>query len=647
MTIHSSIVNAIKRCNLVFFVGAGFSVPLGLPTWRKLINIITDELKVDYPDRKYIQVISEMIHQGDFTEIEALDKLKEKHFDKILEITERAINISFEGKDLSRHERLWKITDQIVTTNYDKAFEQVASERIEKVVYKDNFRIARLSGLERFLFKVHGCVERPEECVLFSNQYQKLYDLKTGASLELFKILSDKTIIFIGFSLSDPFVNELLELRKKAYSDLKPKNFIITTEDKDFDKFGIEKIAGINNYGEDIDALFDELLLIRGKYPYGLGMLMRGLEKEGKEFNEEELRRKYFELIGPMEINPSAAAVVEEIKAGEFENAEEKLIQELEEDLRYIDQKKESAAKKTFDLARLKDIQIDYYQALKYYEQAFSLEPDNSLYCNELGHSLNSLGRHSEALQYYEKALAIDLQNYGEKHKDVAICINNVGQVWFDLQEYEKARQYFEKAITLFKEIGGEKNKHVAISLSNLAKTFHGLEDYNSALEYGEKALAIDLELFGNVHRNVAIRLNNIGSYWNSLGDKKKAIENIERALTIDKEVLPENHPDISVDHYNLASVLYELGDFDKALTHAEDALAIVLKVFGENHRITAYIIVLIGALHCEYKDWSKALHLFERGLEIRINTVGKDHSDTKTIIEWIELCQLKIKETP
>ena len=89
-------------------------------------------------------------------------------------------------------------------------------------------------------------LSKPSSCVLFTEQYKKIYDGQTGVTLELFKILTDKTIIFLGFSLTDPFVNELLELRQKAYKGLKEKNFIISKGvGDDFSKLGIEKIASI------------------------------------------------------------------------------------------------------------------------------------------------------------------------------------------------------------------------------------------------------------------------------------------------------------------------------------------------------------------------------------------------------------------
>jgi tetratricopeptide (TPR) repeat protein len=49
---------------------------------------------------------------------------------------------------------------------------------------------------------------------------------------------------------------------------------------------------------------------------------------------------------------------------------------------------------------------------------------------NNIGLLYNLQGRYAEALQYFQKALAIQLAVLGENHPDVATSYNNIGDVY-------------------------------------------------------------------------------------------------------------------------------------------------------------------------------------------------------------------------
>jgi len=52
---------------------------------------------------------------------------------------------------------------------------------------------------------------------------------------------------------------------------------------------------------------------------------------------------------------------------------------------------------------------------------------------NNLGGAWQKLGKYNQALEYYQKALANDLQTYGADHPMVAIAWNNLGGAWYAL----------------------------------------------------------------------------------------------------------------------------------------------------------------------------------------------------------------------
>jgi tetratricopeptide (TPR) repeat protein len=84
------------------------------------------------------------------------------------------------------------------------------------------------------------------------------------------------------------------------------------------------------------------------------------------------------------------------------------------------------------------------------------LNPKNSRYLNELGVIFNTLGEFQEAVDYHEKALAIDTEIYGDRHPKVAVYLNNLGLAWKALGKYQKAMDYYKRAESIFKIKLGE-----------------------------------------------------------------------------------------------------------------------------------------------------------------------------------------------
>jgi tetratricopeptide (TPR) repeat protein len=67
---------------------------------------------------------------------------------------------------------------------------------------------------------------------LFPAQYDSLYKDKTASAVfELQKIISDNSILFVGFSLSDPYINHVFDFVSEVYDGYTPEHFIITSED--------------------------------------------------------------------------------------------------------------------------------------------------------------------------------------------------------------------------------------------------------------------------------------------------------------------------------------------------------------------------------------------------------------------------------
>ncbi|UNJ81300.1 SIR2 family NAD-dependent protein deacylase [Metabacillus dongyingensis] len=144
---------------------------------------------------------------------------------------------------------LGEITTKIITTNYDQSLEE-ANPNFQKIDQLHEFDLATLDGLENYIFKLHGCISNVSSCVLFKADYDDLYNQNTAAIERLKSIITDQTIIFLGFSLSDPFVKMQFEYINKVYKGLGKTHYFVTTSDNnELKDYGVSPIK-LDNWSD-------------------------------------------------------------------------------------------------------------------------------------------------------------------------------------------------------------------------------------------------------------------------------------------------------------------------------------------------------------------------------------------------------------
>ncbi len=60
-------------------------------------------------------------------------------------------------------------------------------------------------------------------------------------------------------------------------------------------------------------------------------------------------------------------------------------------------------------------------------------------------------GAYPQALEYYDKALAIDEKVHGKEHPYTATSYNNIGSMYYQWGKYPEALEYLEKALKIRK----------------------------------------------------------------------------------------------------------------------------------------------------------------------------------------------------
>ena len=203
-------------------------------------------------------------------------------------------------------------------------------------------------------------------------------------------------------------------------------------------------------------------------------------------YSESEEKR-FREIIPQLQKNLSGAELEKALKllaSGRLPEAQALLSRFEKEE----DQEIERIAKIRFSRAQVYELELDYPNALKYYERAVQLTPENTLYLAYAGFLQDKLGHYNKAIDYFEKALASDLKSFGPEHPKVAIDWNNLGAAWDSKGHYDKAFDYYEKALASDLKSFGPEHPDVAIDWNNLGAAFYNKKEYARALSYFEKA---------------------------------------------------------------------------------------------------------------------------------------------------------------
>lgn len=273
--IFDKLTDAIKNDKLIIFVGAGLSYDLvntenqKLEGWTNLVKSILIKFSIKEPKLTALLPLCDILNP-----IQILENI-----DYILAISSN-INkndIKLYVKDffdlgknnnLSLYEGITKLSNKIITTNYDRAIE-LANYELEKCVTipGKNHEIAELKKNNPFLFKLHGCISDLDSLVLFSDDYKNLYEndnLDSRHALKAFdNLVYNNTILFLGCGMGDYQINHFFKELKKLEGDNFNNHFIISIElpHQDLNFLNHIKIDSFDEISDIINILYKKKLL--------------------------------------------------------------------------------------------------------------------------------------------------------------------------------------------------------------------------------------------------------------------------------------------------------------------------------------------------------------------------------------------------
>lgn len=229
-----------NKATVIPFVGAGFSVASGCPSWSDYI--VSQAIRSGMEETDVRQRLRDGEHEALMNEV--IDSLS-------INVFQRDFRAQFEGSkispSLSPASELIDLLDECyITTNFDRVLEQCHSEHYpfeEKVVgQEDTGRFLKaIYRSEKYLLKLHGNIDDQVNRILTLDEYNSgygegaiNYNLQVPRTLK--KIFSSYTVLFVGCSL---IADRYLDILKDSYEETPeflPDHFAILVAPEDEDE---------------------------------------------------------------------------------------------------------------------------------------------------------------------------------------------------------------------------------------------------------------------------------------------------------------------------------------------------------------------------------------------------------------------------
>ena len=301
-----------------------------------------------------------------------------------------------------------------------------------------------------------------------------------------------------------------------------------------------------------------------------------------------------------------------------------------------------------------------------------------------LGNTYVNLGEYGKAKPFLDDALAINKKIYGNKSKETAYSLHDLGLYYDWVGDYKKAdsiynisikilrkvlqqptKQFsnvlndqalikmyygeYDAAEKLFKEAldaalhsHGEKDKNTAVIMNNLALNYTDAGDLDKAEEYYKKSLSINLELLGENRPEIGTNYNNLGYLYMLKKEYTLAEVYLEKSYKLKLNLKGKDHPDVGLALNNLGVINIKMGNYNKAEKYQLDALRQYRKTLGSDHPYIALSQYWLGKIYLETGKFSAAEEYLRKSLKTRVKKYPAENKDIWRSKSELGICLLK-----
>lgn len=226
--------------DVVIFAGAGVSTEVPTVFPQTIMTAAAERLGLDEPGT-FPQVIQEFVDKYGRTEFVQMVKAKFDYIDSFW-------GLRYDARKFHRELSTMPYLQDVVTTNWDTYFE----EECAATPFVTGEDIALWNTAGRRVLKIHGSMTNLGSIVATESDYQKrLEELSTNVLGALLKnLLATKTVVFVGYSLTDWNFRRLYEKLLEDMGEFSPRAYFVSpfgVDPADEQKFKLQtfKTSGV------------------------------------------------------------------------------------------------------------------------------------------------------------------------------------------------------------------------------------------------------------------------------------------------------------------------------------------------------------------------------------------------------------------
>ncbi len=226
-------------------------------------------------------------------------------------------------------------------------------------------------------------------------------------------------------------------------------------------------------------------------------------------------------------------------------------------------------------------------------------------------------GKAAEAVQHYDKALAIPISDATMLRHNFAAAVN-VGTAHAVLGDDRAALAALEIAASRTLAELGPRHPTYGTAVMNIGATHWRMGELERATEVLAQAKTILEGALGEDHPQLARVLHNQGAVFFDQGKLEQALQAYDAALRIKRKLHEVPHPTVALTAANKGDPLLKLGRYEEADASLREAIEQWEASVGPEHPDIALALTTLGRVRLAQKRPSEAVELLERASKLR-----------------------------
>jgi len=257
---------------------------------------------------------------------------------------------------------------------------------------------------------------------------------------------------------------------------------------------------------------------------------------------------------------------------------------------------------------------------------------------NRLGHTLLSLGRAPQAIEFLLPSLSIIEARVGADHPDTLITRSNLASAYQDAGKLDHAIPLMEKTLKLEEAKFGPNHSNSLVSMNNLAEAYLADGKLDLALPLYERAFALKKAKFGPDHAETLAIMGNLAAGYQAKGQLDQALALHKKTLELKKATFGPDHPETLTTMGNLATAYQATGNLDQALPLLVEVFRLKKIKLGPDHPGTLNAMGNLATGLQAAGKLDQAIPLLVEVLELMKLRLGPEHPGTLTSMNNLAL---------